>query len=78
MPQWHLVPRLFYRRAEEQRKETLDRLVDAARCTPGFRAACIHFQGVAMLEPCLEASHLSSEHKKQSSCRTGERGSFCK
>lgn len=43
-----------------------------------FMAAYIHFQCVVMLEPCLEASCLYSAHKKQSSCRTGECGSFWK
>ena len=78
MPQWHSAPRLFYWRAEEQRKHTLDRLVGAARRTPGFMAVCIRFQHVVMPEPCLAASRLCTEHGKQNSRRTGECGSFYK
>lgn len=56
MPQRHFAPGLFYWRAEEQQKETIDHMVDAARYAPGFMAACTHFQHAVMLKPCLKAS----------------------
>lgn len=80
MPQWHFTPGLFYWTTEEQQEETLNCLVDAACCTLSFMAAYTRSQCIEVLGPCLGASQLYSEHKRQSfwsSCRTSECGSFC-